>query len=87
MAYELFEIRSGYGLLPIHRLSNRIPEGTVTALRSEIRGVMQKAFGDDGAQKRANVENFREKLAECWEASGEGWKEIEKIVALLSGRK
>ena len=38
VAYELFEVRSGPGRGPVHRLG-RAPEGTVDAVRRRLRGV------------------------------------------------
>lgn len=83
MGYELFETRSGYGLLPIHRLGNRVPVATVDALKEELRGVLEKAMGEDGEAKRENVRKFRERCAESWGAGGGNWKELERITRVL----
>ncbi|KAH8110155.1 UDP-Glycosyltransferase/glycogen phosphorylase [Phellopilus nigrolimitatus] len=83
LGYELFEIRSGHGLRPVHRLGDRTPEGTVDALEREIRDVLTKARGTDGQNKRANVKRFREELVKNWEQDGVCWNEIEKLLAVL----
>lgn len=83
MGYELFEVRSGYGLLPIHRNGNRAPAATVDSVRSEFRDVLLKARGEDGRRKRDNVLRFRTALAESWKDGGESWKELERIAKIL----
>ncbi|KAH8110135.1 UDP-Glycosyltransferase/glycogen phosphorylase [Phellopilus nigrolimitatus] len=83
LGYELFEIRSGHGLRPVHRLGGHTPEGTVDAIEREIRDVLIKARGTDGQNKRANVKRFREALAKNWEQDGTCWNEIEKLFAAL----
>lgn len=86
MGYELFEIRSGYGLLPIHRLGGRVPTATVESVQAEIRDVLAKARGEDGKKKRENVLKFREALAASWKTGGESWKELEKLADILKAR-
>lgn len=85
MGYELFEIRSEHGLLPVHRLGNRAIAATLDSVRAEIREVLTKAMGEDGRVKRANVLKFREELRECWKPGGRSWKEIARITDLLGG--
>lgn len=46
------------GLKPIHRLG-RAPIGTIEAVHDEAHNVLAKAFGEDGARKRANKETTR----------------------------
>ena len=87
MGYELFEVRSGLGLLPVHRLANRSVAATVDSAKSEFRGVLERAMGEDGKVKRENARRVREALGECWKPGGEGWKEVKKITDLLSGEK
>ena len=87
MGYELFEVRSGNGLLPIHRLGGRVVVGTVDSVKSEFKEVLTKARGEDGRTKRENVRKFREALMEYWKPGGESWKEIEKITDMLAGKK
>ena len=59
LGYELFEVRSGYGTLPIARLNDYAPVATVDAVRNEFSEVLQKAFGDDGKEKRKNVKEIQ----------------------------
>lgn len=80
LGYELFEVRSGYGTLPIARLDNYTPVATVDAVRSEFNGVLDKALGDDGKEKRKNVCIFQKKMADSWKPGGASWKEIDRIV-------
>lgn len=60
VAYELFEVRTGQGLRPVHRLNDKKPEGTIDAVRREAFGVFTKAQGEDGEEKRKNVQKISE---------------------------
>ena len=67
VAYELFEVRTGeYGLKPIHRLG-RAPIGTIEAVREEAHDILEKAFGEDGARKRASMKVLSEKIGRAWD--------------------
>ena len=55
VGYELLEVRTGPGLKPIYR-TGYTPKGTVEAVKAEVREVLQKAFGEDGAKKRAKLQ-------------------------------
>ena len=83
VAYELFEVRTGEnGLKPLHRLG-RAPIGTLDAVRDETRVVLEKAFGEDGARKRANLEKLQEVISGSWD---EGWpakKDMRRFVSTL----
>ena len=46
VAYELFELRSGSGLRPIHRLGDRAPEGTVESARREFSEILASTRGN-----------------------------------------
>ncbi|PAV19564.1 UDP-Glycosyltransferase glycogen phosphorylase [Pyrrhoderma noxium] len=79
--YELYEVRNGLGLRPLHRLGDKAPEGTVEAVRREIREVLDKARGEDGKIKRENAQKISVKFSEMWDSeNGSGWKDLKKIV-------
>ncbi|PAV19566.1 UDP-Glycosyltransferase glycogen phosphorylase [Pyrrhoderma noxium] len=79
--YELYEVRNGLGLRPLHRLGDKTPEGTVEAVRREIREVLDKAIGDDGKIKRENARKLSVKFSEMWdEENGSGWKDLTRLV-------
>ena len=65
----MMEVRTGPGLLPILR-TGRKAIGTVDAIRAEARSVLTKAFGANGAEKRANVEKLQGALLGEWEDRG-----------------
>ena len=69
--YELIEVRTGPGLLPILR-TGRKAVGTVDAIRAEAREVLAKAFGSDGADKRTNVEKLQHAILGEWDEGGAG---------------
>ena len=79
VAYELIEVRTGErGLQPIHRLG-RAPVGTVQAVREEAALVLEKAFGEDGENKRANILKLREQVLAAWKAGGSGHRDLESL--------
>ncbi|KIP11599.1 glycosyltransferase family 1 protein [Phlebiopsis gigantea 11061_1 CR5-6] len=79
VAYELLEVRTGHGLRPIYR-TGRTPLGTSDAIRAEARGVLDKAFGADGAEKRANVRRLREASLRLWEHDGAARRAAEEFL-------
>jgi len=84
VAYELFEVRTGTsGLKPIHRLDNKAPVGTLESLRVEAIDVLDKAFGDDGIKKRANVKRLQEKILKSWSNGGSSRRDMEALVNAL----
>ena len=83
LGYELFEVRTGDGLRPIHRLGDWSPEGTVEAVKREFSETILKMKGEDGATKRANAQRFRDAFAKLWAPGGENWKEIKRITDVL----
>ncbi len=84
IGYELFEIRSGSGLLPIHRLQDRAPTGTVEAVRKEAAITLDQAFGEDGKRKRANVRRLQESVLNAWSADGSSTRELQALADTLA---
>ena len=80
LGYELFEVRSGYGIRPIARLNDYAPVATVDAVRSEFSEILKKAYGEDGEEKRKNVCEFQRRIAEKWKPDGLCWREIDRII-------
>ncbi|GJE97780.1 glycosyltransferase family 1 protein [Phanerochaete sordida] len=71
VAYELLEVRNGpWGLKPIHR-TGKTPTGTLVAVRAEANALLEKALGEDGARKRANIQKLRDAALELWKDGGE----------------
>ena len=84
VAYELFEVRTGEsGLKPIHRLG-RAPVGTIEAVREEAHTVLDKAFGADGARKRANAQALAREAAKAWDEEGPARRDLRRFVATLT---
>ena len=86
VAYELYELRSGDGLRPIHRLGDYTPEGTQESIRREFIEVLTKARGEDGSIKRQNARRLQDLIKENWAPGGYGWTEIERSLAATSLR-
>ncbi|KAL5529835.1 hypothetical protein ACEPAF_6092 [Sanghuangporus sanghuang] len=78
--YELFEVRTGQGLLPIHRLGDNVPIGTLDAVRQEAVDVLTKARGKDGEIKREKAQWFMEQFAKSWTEGGQAWIDMKKLV-------
>ncbi|KAI0675132.1 UDP-Glycosyltransferase/glycogen phosphorylase [Trametes maxima] len=82
VAYELIEVRHGSGLGKIYR-NGRIPIGTVDAVKDEMRGVLEKAFGQDGAEKRNRLQALQKKLKTAWSDNGIARREVEAFLGGL----
>ncbi|KAI0745369.1 UDP-Glycosyltransferase/glycogen phosphorylase [Earliella scabrosa] len=82
IGYELLEVRSGAGLLPIYR-TGYTPKGTVEAVKAEAHEVLAKAFGEDGAKRRANLEELRRKVNSEWDDGGAAKREIVSLLDSL----
>ncbi len=83
IGYELFEVRSGTGLLPIHRLGGQTPTATVEAVREEASTILDKAFGEDGKVKRANIEKLQKSLLSAWAEDGPATRELQAVADML----
>jgi hypothetical protein len=46
------------------------PTGTLDAVASEAKHVLQSARGEEGARKRRNAEVLRDNLKKAWEEEG-----------------
>ena len=82
IGYELLEVRTGDGLRPIYR-TGHTPQGTVEALKAELQEVLQKAFGEDGAKKRAKLMQLREAVNGEWNEGGLSRKEASDFLDSL----
>ena len=75
IAYELLEVRTGYGLKPIYR-TGAAPMGTTEAVKDEARRVLTSAFGEDGKEKRTRVQTLRAAILGEWEEGGQSSRDI-----------
>ncbi|KAH8087202.1 UDP-Glycosyltransferase/glycogen phosphorylase [Cristinia sonorae] len=69
VAYELLEIRTGNGLKPIYR-TGKAPLDTIDGLKDEVRGVLKRAFGKDGEEKRTNMWKLKVVIDGAWKNGG-----------------
>ena len=81
--YELFEVRNGSGLLPIRRLGDKKPTGTVEAVREEFRSVINLAFSYDGDLKRSKAQWFAEQFVRSWEEGGSSTLDLKRIFEIV----
>ncbi|KAI0769598.1 UDP-Glycosyltransferase/glycogen phosphorylase [Trametes elegans] len=82
IGYELLEIRSGTGLRPLYR-SGVAPTGTLDALHAEAHSVLERAYGEDGAQKRARLRLLQKAVLAQWEEGGRSLKEASAFLDSL----
>lgn len=82
VAYELLEVRTGNGLKPILR-TGKAPLGTLDAMKAEAREVLDKAFGEDGARKRANVKKLQKKIDSAWDKGGSADVDMGRFLSIL----
>ncbi|TFK84851.1 glycosyltransferase family 1 protein [Polyporus arcularius HHB13444] len=82
IAYELMEVRVGYGLKPIYRTGKR-PVGTTDAVKEEAREVLSKAFGEDGSRKRARVLELRKAIRAEHEQGGHARRDLQAFIDSL----
>lgn len=64
---------------PIYR-TGKTPTGTLEAVRSEAREVLEAAFGEEGAKKRANMKKLKEIMSVAWEMNGPAYVDMQKLL-------
>ncbi|KAI0706807.1 UDP-Glycosyltransferase/glycogen phosphorylase [Cerioporus squamosus] len=60
--------------------SSKVPVGTIEAVKSEMRNVLEHAFGKDGAQKIARLELLRQTLQSAWSDTGVAKRDVETFL-------
>ncbi|TFK85644.1 glycosyltransferase family 1 protein [Polyporus arcularius HHB13444] len=78
-AFELIEVRHGAGTGKIYR-NGRVPVATVDAVKAEMRDVLERAYGEEGARKRANLLSLRKTLQAAWSENGIARREVESFL-------
>jgi hypothetical protein len=79
VAFELFQVRTGDGLKPIHR-NGLTPEGTREAVGIEIRKIIDLCRSKKGQELRSNAERFKVKFAKAWEEDGLARQEMHNFL-------
>jgi hypothetical protein len=79
VAFELFQVRTGDGLKPLHR-NGLTPTGTREAVGIEIRQTIDSCRGEKGQEMRSNAEKFKVKYAKAWEEDGIARREVRKFL-------
>ena len=54
------------------------------AVRDEARSVLEKAFGEDGARKSANMKKLQGEVLRTWDEDGPAKKDLKRFIATLS---
>ena len=60
--------------------NGRVPVATVDAVKSEMRDILERAYGEEGARKRANILNLRKTLQAAWSENGVARREVEALL-------
>jgi hypothetical protein len=79
VAFELFQVRTGYGLKPLAR-NGLAAEGTREAVGIEIRQTIDLCRSEKGQVMRSNAEQLKLKFANAWEDDGAAKQEIRKFL-------
>ncbi|KAG6831438.1 hypothetical protein H0H92_010651 [Tricholoma furcatifolium] len=67
--FELYEVRTGLGLKPLHR-TGRAPEGTREAVGREIRDVLDSCRAEEGEERRRSAQRIQAELHAAWKDDG-----------------
>ena len=79
VGFELIEVRHGVGAGKIYR-NGRVPVATVDAVKAEMWDVLERAYGEEGARKRANLSEVQKKLQAAWAEDGIARREVEAFL-------
>ncbi|RDX55143.1 UDP-Glycosyltransferase/glycogen phosphorylase [Lentinus brumalis] len=79
VSFELIEVRHGAGAGKIYR-NGRVPVGTVDAVKAEMRDILERAYGEEGARKRANILSLGKTLQTAWSENGIARGEVEALL-------
>ncbi|KAF8583155.1 glycosyltransferase family 1 protein [Ramaria rubella] len=85
VGFELIEVRTGYGLRPLHR--GVTPKGTIEAVAAEARDVLRRAQGPEGARKRRNAKKLRDDLRKEWDEGGNALTNLRQFLDNLCPSK
>jgi hypothetical protein len=78
--FELFQVRSGEGLLkPLHR-NGITPAGSREAVGIEVRQIIDQCRSEKGQEIRSNAEKLKVKFAKAWEEDGVAKQEMRKFL-------
>ena len=79
VGFELIEVRHGVGAGKIYR-NGRVPVATVDAVKAEMWDVLERAYGEEGARKRAKLSEVQKKLQAAWAEDGIARREVEAFL-------
>ena len=77
--FELFQVRSGEGLKPLHR-NGLTPTGTREAVGFEVRQTIDLCRSEKGQGIRSNAEKLKVKFAKAWDEDGIARQEIRNFL-------
>ena len=77
--FELFQVRSGESVKPIHR-NGVTPAGTREAVGIEVRETIDLCRSEKGQEIRSITEKLKAKFANAWEEDGAARQELRKFL-------
>ena len=77
--FELFQVRSGDGLKPLHR-NGITPAGSREAVGIEVRETIDLCRGEKGQEARSNAEKVKVEFGKAWEEGGTARQEMRKFL-------
>lgn len=76
-------MRTGFaGSHTIYR-NGRTPVGTIEAIKAEVRDVLTKAYGPDGAKKRKRLAALTQAVVHEWEQGGGALRDVKAFLSTL----
>ena len=78
-AFELFQVRSGEGLKPLHR-NGLTPAGSREAVGIEVRQTIDLCRSEKVQEIRSNAEKLKLEFTKAWEEDGAARQEIRKFL-------
>jgi hypothetical protein len=80
VAFELIQVRTGKnGMKPLYRECVQ-PVGSVEAVVLEVQEMLQRVGGEEGATKRRNAEEVRDRFRRAWEVGGTGLEDFKRLL-------
>ncbi|EIW63128.1 UDP-Glycosyltransferase/glycogen phosphorylase [Trametes versicolor FP-101664 SS1] len=83
VGYELIEVRTGVAGRHTIYGKGRAPVGSIEAIKAEVRDVLTKAYGPDGAEKRQRLVALTRDVTHEWEEGGSALRDVRAFLDTL----
>jgi hypothetical protein len=80
-AFELVSVRTGEGARQPCHLAGQIPiDFSIEGVRREVRELLEKLRGSEGAQVRTNAEALAVEMGKGWKRGGEADTQVDELL-------